>query len=169
MITRRDLRDALRNGNVQAFLRVVREGESDQTERAYNKLVGDPPGVYSLKDLSRHPHRIMWIGVLGVASSAAGAYQFLSRTWDEMRDQYDFEDFGAACQDEAAVGLIARRRSLDLILNSDFSTALLNCSYEWASMPPGRYGQPAMSVEEAFDVYQKWGGSFVSPNEAVTP
>ena len=160
MPSREDLRRALRNGNVRAFLRVIREGETDQTDDAYRKLVGDPPGVYSLNSLNSHPHKIVWIGYLKVASSAAGAYQFLSSTWDEMEEQYDLEDFSPKCQDEAAVGLIARRKSLDAIMTGDLSTTLLLCSYEWASLPPGRYGQPAMSTEEAFKLFDKWGGHY---------
>lgn len=158
MTTREDLQHALSNNNVRAFLRVIREGETDQTGNAYRKLVGDKPGVYSLKDLSKHPHRIVWIGYLNVASSAAGAYQFLSGTWDEMVKKYGFENFEPACQDEAAVGLIARRKSLSAIMSGDLQTTLDNCSYEWASLPPGRYGQPTISLDEAFEVYKKWGG-----------
>lgn len=159
--TREDLQRALANSNVRAFLRVIREGETDHTGMAYRKLVGDPPGVYSLKDLSDHPRRVVWIGNLNVFSSAAGAYQFLTRTWDEMAERYGFEDFRPACQDEAAVGLLIRRKALDAIEAGQIDLALLNCSYEWASLPPGRYGQPTISYSKAFAVYRKWGGKHV--------
>ena len=163
-LTREDLQHALSKSNVRAFLRVIREGETDQTGNAYRKLVGDLPGVYSLTSLKDHPRRVVWIDSLKVMSSAAGAYQFLTRTWDEMAQQYGFEDFGSACQDEAATGLLLRRKSLGAIIAGDLKTALEKCSYEWASLPPGRYGQPIISEFKAMAVYEKWGGSYSDPD-----
>lgn len=160
-MTRDDLREALTHPNVQAFLHVIREGETDQTEHAYRKLVGDGTGIYSITDLSDHPNTSVFIRRLNVNSSAAGAYQFLSRTWSRLVDQYGFEDFGPQCQDEGAVALIAGRQALQDLYRGDFATALDKCSWEWASLPPNRYGQGAMTAEHVYDVYQKWGGSFL--------
>lgn len=161
MITRSDLRQALHNDNVRALLRVIREGETDQTFDAYRKLVGDPPGVYSITDLSDHPRRVVHIDRLQLFSSAAGAYQFLTRTWDELVDQYGFENFGPMCQDEAAVALFVRRKALDAARSGALALWLDKCSYEWASLPPGRYGQGELSIERVVQVYTEYGGKWV--------
>lgn len=161
MMTRDDLRQALHNTNVRALLRVVREGETDQTTNAYRKLVGDPPGVYSITDLSDHPRRVVHIDRLQLFSSAAGAYQFLTRTWDELVAQYGFENFGPSCQDEAAVGLFARRKALDAAIGGAVALWLDKCSYEWASLPPGRYGQGELSIDRVVEVFKKYGGTWI--------
>jgi muramidase (phage lysozyme) len=160
-VNRDDLRSALQHPNVQALLHVIREGETDQTENAYRKLVGDPPGVYSITDLSDHPRRVVHIDRLSIFSSAAGAYQFLTRTWDELVAQYGFPDFGSQCQDEAAVALFVRRKALDAAIAGALALWLDKCSYEWASLPPGRYGQRFMSIGEVVRVYTEYGGKWI--------
>jgi len=30
------------------------------------------------------------------------------------------------------------------------------CSYEWASLPPPRYGQPTVTLDEALENYEKY-------------
>lgn len=162
-MTRNDLRAALENVNVQALLHVVREGETDQTPQAYYKQVGDPPGVYSLTDLSDHPRRVIAVTIKGkiIPSSAAGAYQFLTRTWDELVDKYGFEDFSPQCQDEAAVGLFVRRNALDAAIAGSLAVWLDRCSYEWASLPPGRYGQGELSIQDVVNVFKQYGGTWI--------
>lgn len=158
MTTREDLNTALGIPNVRAFLRLIREGETDQTGFAYKKLVGDAPGVYSITSLVDHPRKVVWIHNLNVFSSAAGAYQFLAKTWDSVAKEYGLENFSPSCQDEAAVALIIRRLALGDLLIGDLGAALDKCSYEWASLPPGRYGQPTLTREKASEVFAKWGG-----------
>ena len=34
--------------------------------------------------------------------------------------------------------------------------AIENCSWEWASLPPGRYGQPIETMEQALKNYEKF-------------
>lgn len=165
-ITRDYLRAALQNQNVKALLRVIREGETDQTDNAYRKLVGDGPGVYSITDLSDHPRRVVRIDRLNLMSSAAGAYQFLTRTWDELVTKYGFEDFGPQCQDEAAVALFVRRKALDAAIGGALALWLDKCSYEWASLPPGRYGQGELTIDRVVKVYKDYGGTWVHEDPA---
>lgn len=159
MPTRSDLRAALRNPNVQAFLRVIREGETGQGDDAYRTLYGG--GRFD--SFEAHPRRA--VTAAGLTSTAAGAYQFLSRTWDGLVRQYGFENFGPACQDEAAVALIAGRKALNAILDGDLASTLERCSWEWASLPPSRYGQHAMTAERVYATYDRWGGRY-GPAEA---
>ena len=99
---------ALADANVQAFLRVIREGETDQTDAAYRTIVGG--GLFDSFD--DHPRKFVYVQLFNVRSSAAGAYQFLSRTWDECAAALQLPDFSPAMQDLAAVFLIRRRGAL---------------------------------------------------------
>jgi muramidase (phage lysozyme) len=162
-MTRDELRSALQNTNVQAFLRVIREGETDQTDQAYHKLVGDSPGIYSITDLFDHPRRLVSVTIKGkvIGSTAAGAYQFLTRTWDELVTKYGFEDFSPQCQDEAAIGLFVRRNALDAAIAGSIAVWLDRCSYEWASLPPGRYGQGELTIQDVVNVFKYYGGNWI--------
>jgi muramidase (phage lysozyme) len=57
-------------------------------------------------------------------STAAGAFQFLSRTWDECAKALGLTDFSPASQDLAAVFLIDRRKALDDVLAGRFDEAV---------------------------------------------
>ena len=130
----------LKNPNVQAFLALIRYTEG----AGYQTLFGGGI-VDSLED---HP-RIAITRTLGgkpITSTAAGAYQFLSRTWDECKKALDLPDFTAANQDRAALYLIERRRALPAVLEGDWTTALERCNREWASLPGSPYGQPTKSM-----------------------
>lgn len=41
-------------------------------------------------------------------------------------------------------------------MSGDIVGALDILSYEWASLPPGRYGQPAKSEQEALSLYNHY-------------
>lgn len=75
-------------------------------------------------------------------STAAGRYQILDRTWDEIQRGLKnsgfkpFPSFEPVYQDQAALYLIdAKRSSLDAVDKSDLSSFLTACSWEWASIP----------------------------------
>ncbi|MDN0109085.1 hypothetical protein [Yersinia mollaretii] len=42
------------------------------------------------------------------------------------------------------------------MMNGDIDGALDSLSYEWASLPPGRYGQPSKSKSEAMALFEKY-------------
>jgi muramidase (phage lysozyme) len=162
-MTREELRSALAHPNVQAFLRVIREGESGQTDDAYKVMYG---GRYFHSFLD-HPR--VKNTAAGITSTAAGAYQFLERTWDGLVKKYGFDDFMPATQDEAAVALIAGRGALQDLLRGDISEVLEKCSYEWASLPPGRYGQPVLDAKRVYATYEKWLHPTTTPVEVAKP
>ena len=154
-MTRADLDAALQSANMQAFLRVIRAGESGQNDDAYTVMFGGghfdaPPWV--------HPHQP--VDAAGLTSTAAGAYQFLGRTWDALVKQYGFEDFSPANQDAAAVALIAGRGALTDVLAGWFDDAILLCGKEWASLPDSPYGQPTRTLAQARQTYSENGGEF---------
>lgn len=156
-MTRDDLLHALQSNNVQAFLRVLRQGESNQNEDAYTIEFG---GTH-FSSFSDHPRQLRVVGNL--RSTAAGAYQFLQKTWDGLVKQYGFPDFSPASQDQAAVALIAGRGALQDVLKGDLYAAIRKCAKEWASLPGSPYGQPAQTLASAQSVFEAYGGRVVVP------
>ena len=145
-------RRARTDPNVASFQRVLRSGESSQTPYAY-RIVYRVGLVDSLTD---HPRTVQRLG--GIASTAAGAYQFLSRTWDECAAALGLKDFSPESQDLAAVYLIRRRGALADVLAGRITDALSKCASEWASLPGSPYGQPTISLQSALKTYAQFGG-----------
>ena len=142
----------LQNPNVQAFLALLRHTEG----AGYTTLFGG--GI--VENTDDHP-RIAVTRTLGgkpITSTAAGAYQFLSRTWDECVKALDLQDFSPANQDRAALYLIERRRALPAVLEGDWETAIERCNREWASLPGSPYGQPTKTMAHCLDFLEKLEG-----------
>jgi muramidase (phage lysozyme) len=148
-----DLRAALASANVQAFLRVIRAGETGQTDAAYRTMFGG--GLFD--SFADHPRQAITRG--RYTSTAAGAYQFLSRTWDGLVKQYGFADFAPATQDLAAVALIKGRGALADVLAGRLPQAIAKCAREWASLPGSPYGQPVRTLAAAMATFIAAGGT----------
>lgn len=156
-MSRADLRDYLdRERNVRAFLHVIRHGEGTEGEEGYRMMFGG--GLFA--GFQDHPRilntRMTKHGPL--SSTAAGAYQFLGRTWDGLVKQYHFPDFSPPCQDEGAVALIVGRKAIDDVIYGDINEAIRKCAAEWASLPGSLYGQPTVALARALDIYTTNGG-----------
>lgn len=150
--------EALQHENVKAFLRLIRRGEGTADAGGYSRLVGGG----SFSGWADHPRRLVKIERLGISSTAAGAYQILSRTWDMVRLQAGLSDFSPASQDLAAVQLIRNRGALADVLAGRVEAALRKCSWEWASLPPWRYGgQGTINMERAVGLFAEYGGEVV--------
>lgn len=149
--TRDDFRRALGSPRVQAFLEVLRTGEGTLGEKGYRTHFGG--SLFS--SFADHPRKVISAksGGKPLHSSAAGAYQILSKTWDGLVKQYGFADFSPASQDEAAVALIAGRGALEDLLAGRFEEAVQKCAKEWASLPGSPYGQPTLSAARAQSIY----------------
>ncbi len=97
-----------------------------------------------------HPNRVYCDGI---CSTAAGRYQFLYKTWKSLK----LPTFKPENQARGAITLIKRRkvtlRNDSALSATEFKSALDKLSYEWASLPPGRYGQPNKSVSQLWTVY----------------
>jgi muramidase (phage lysozyme) len=140
------------SANVQAFLRVIRTGEGTADAAGYRRIFGGQ----TFSSFSDHPRIKVTKG--GYTSTAAGAYQALSSTWDETRRVMGLSDFSPASQDLFAVGRIAARGALDDVLMGRFEKAVRKCANEWASLPFSPYGQPTITFTRAEGVYQDAGG-----------
>lgn len=165
-----DLLAAQTHDNVSAFLRVIREGESSQSNDAYRMLFGgklfdsfeDHPRVRTYEkndEFIRNGKKDF--------TTAAGAYQFTASTWDPIAKRFGLKDFGPINQDCAAVALIAEVRALDLVKEGRIREAIARCSSRWASLPGANTPQPQQQLAHALAVYKAHGGRTEQP--AVRP
>jgi muramidase (phage lysozyme) len=143
----------LNNSNVQALLRVIRTAEGTAGPNGYRTLFGG--GLF--ESYADHPRTI--VKRSGYTSSAAGAYQFITSSWDETKRVMGLQDFSPRSQDLAALGRIAARGALDDAKAGNFEAAIKKIAREWASMPGSPYGQPVISWERARAIYASAGGN----------
>jgi len=152
----KELEEALQHPNVRAMLQVIRYAEGTTGDKGYQMLFGGE----TFNDFTKHPNKKISKG--GYTTTAAGAYQFLSSTWEELVKQYGFQDFSPHNQDLGAVALIKKRGALEDVKSGRFREAIYKISWEWASLPgpdgASRYGQPAKSIEELEEIYKNNGG-----------
>lgn len=151
-MSRADLLEIAREGNVAAFLRVIRACEGTAADNGYAVTYAYQP-IQSFQD---HPRRKVTAG--GYTSTAAGAYQIVERTWDEVREQHDLPDFSPESQDAAAIALLIRRKALDAIRAGALDAAVAACNREWASLPGSPYGQPTRDMAYVRKVFAAYGG-----------
>lgn len=149
-----DLDEALKNKNVQAFLKALRLGEGTLNDNGYTTIVGG--GKFS--DFSKHPEIRVKIPRYNVVSTAAGAYQIIKPTWAGLVKQYGFRDFTPLNQDRAAVALIAGRNALRDVVGGNFYVAVSKCAKEWASLPGSTAGQRVENIAAVKKVYLDNGG-----------
>ena len=153
-MNRGDLKAALQDKNVQAFLRAIRYGEGTADELGYNRIVGGA----TFADDSVHPHVKVYLERYNVYSTAAGAYQIIFPTWSGLCKQYYFQDFSPESQDEAAVALIAEKGALEDVKCGRLKDAVEKCSTIWASLPGSTSGQRQENFSMVEEVYLNSGG-----------
>lgn len=157
----------LQDPNVRAFLRMLRVGEGTADEDGYRRHFGGD--LFS--DFSDHPRRAVTknLGGRPLTSTAAGAYQFLSSTWDGCAQALKLSDFSPQSQDLAAVYLIHRRGAIQDVIAGNFETAVRKCNREWASLPESPYGQPTKTMAQVTQLYLDYGGRMTAaPMEETT-
>lgn len=153
-----DLDQALTHPNVRAFLAMIRHAEGTADADGYHRLFGGG----RFESFADHPRLKITRTVRGQAltSSAAGAYQFIVRTWDEARAGAGLTDFAPPSQDLAAVFLIRRRGALSDIIAGRFADAVRKCRKEWASLPDAGYNQPEKTLAQVKIAYERAGGRY---------
>ena len=145
---------------VKAFMYALRYGEGTLGERGYKTIVGG--GTFD--DFSKHPN----IYIKKLKSTAAGAYQFLFTTWNDIVSRYgkkyNINDFSPKNQDRGCIILLHKyRESLDLIMKNKIDEAVRSridkpkkrLHYEWASLPDSPYGQRTETMENFMKYYNK--------------
>lgn len=128
------------------------EGTRGYSQDGYNVIFS----FKTFTDCDDHPRRTICSG--GYCSTAAGRYQFLTTTWDGLK----LPNFRPENQTTGAMTLIAWRKATipaDRPLTAtEFTNVMSKISYEWASLPPGRYGQPVKSASQLRAEYCKLAG-----------
>ncbi|MFW2086518.1 hypothetical protein [Acinetobacter baumannii] len=145
MATRENFEKLLGSPNVQKMLDLIANAEGVQ--HGYNTLFGNE----RFDDLSRHPNiskEFTQTDGKKNRTNAAGRYQFMKDTWDDVSKQLGLKDFSPKNQDIAAVALLARNGALPSVLKGDLKTAVQKSGSTWASLPSSPYAQPKRSWKD---------------------
>lgn len=151
--------DKIGGRNVAAFLDMLAVSEGTDIPRqpsnddGYDVLVGG--GLFT--DYTDHPRKLVRLSAK-LSSTAAGRYQFLKRTWDDVDTALNLPDFGPESQDRACVFLLKRRKAFALIQLGRFDEAVEACRKEWASLPGAGYGQHEQGIDKLRRAYLRAGG-----------
>jgi muramidase (phage lysozyme) len=146
--------EGLSNGWAK-WSRLIKAGEGTSGSNGYNTMFTGA----QFSDTSKHPRQINSSN--GLSSDAAGAYQFLSTTWDGAKNALGLTDFSPASQEKAGKYL-AQQRGLqaDTVFTdkASFLKELDKIAPEWASMPTvatgtSYYGQGGLTPDEAWRIY----------------
>ena len=124
--------------NVKKFLDFLGRAEGAD----YNTIVGGS----KFSDFRAHP-RIVGLRTAEGSSTAAGKYQIVGTTYDEIAPKLGIRDFTPDSQDRIAVELIRRKGALEDVRNGNFDAAIGKLGGTWASLPSSPYSQPKRSAE----------------------
>lgn len=147
-------RALVNNPNMRAMFAVIRQGEGTSDAGGYSRLFGGG----QFQGFADHPRVV--VKRSGYTSSAAGAYQALTKVWDETKRLMQLPDFSPASQDLFALGRIAARGAVDDVIAGRFDAAVKKLGNEWASLPGSPYGQPTKTIAQARSAYVANGGAF---------
>ncbi len=108
-----------------------------------------------------HPNQCLKFG--SSCSTAAGRYQFLTNTWSSVKSANGLSSFEPENQELGAQYLVKTVRHVTVpstraMTASEFSNAMSKLSWEWASLPPGRYGQPSKTASQMRSMYCSLAG-----------
>lgn len=136
--------------NVKAFLDTLAFAEG--TRERYNYIFTHA----TFNSYADHPRIKKCAGKL--CSTAAGRYQFLSKTWDPLASALGLPDFTPPSQEKAALEIIRRAGAYNNVARSsvyeNFTAALNKLNTTWASLPGSPYGQPTHPTAELWRYYK---------------
>jgi muramidase (phage lysozyme) len=146
------------NGTISRYQKALHdaiafaEGTRGYSKDGYNVM-------FSFKlasSCNRHPNQCIRFG--STCSTAAGRYQFLTKTWNAIAQARNLTTFEPENQERGAAYLISTTRKVSVpqdrpMTATEFSNAMAKLSYEWASLPPGRYGQPSKTQSQMRSMY----------------
>jgi len=138
--------------NLAAFLHMIRAAEGTADEGGWSRLFGGGSFVIG----NDHPRIV--VNKSGYKSSAAGAFQIIQTTWDNVQRFLHLPDFSPASQTAAAVFLLRDAGAYDDVLAGNFASAVKKSARVWASLPGSPYGQPIRSAQFIAQAYTSAGG-----------
>ena len=144
----------------RAWLKVVRHAEGTDRPDGYEITFG-----YLRRIDTSKPHTGIVNRASGYASDAAGAYQFLFKTWKDIHGGTN-PPMTPANQDRAALALMVRR-GVDPATAQFTPATVAKLAPEWASLPAlnGKscYGQPVKKLAELKKVFEDELGEAEGP------
>ena len=158
------LSEAVVNENVRAFLQTIAFAEGTEGPDGYRMMFTGQ----LFNSFSKHPNVKNCSLYKGkpLCSTAAGKYQILKTTWDEIARKLNLPDFSPESQDLAAVQLIKQASAYQDILAGRFDDTVFKVAPTWASFPTPQgksyYNQPSKSLADLRKVYLGAGGKFQS-------
>ena len=128
------------------------EGTREYSNDGYDVMFS----YHLMSSCSVHPNQCIDFG--STCSTAAGRYQFLTSTWKGAKNALNLTSFEPENQERAGQYLVSNVRHVTVPENramtaAEFSNAMSKLSYEWASLPPGRYGQPTKTSSQMWSFY----------------
>lgn len=144
--------------NQRAFLDMIAFAEGTSGPNGYRTLFGG--GLFD--SFADHPRqRFPFTNKRGekLYTTAAGRYQFLSRTWDALVRKLYLPDFGPESQDIAAWELIRERGATKDVEAGRIATAIAKVAPVWASLPGAGYAQPEQKLSKLVASYTAAGGN----------
>lgn len=140
-MSRQQYENLLNNPKVRTMLNLIAQTEG--VKWGYNTLFGNQ----KIDNLTAHPNlKKAFKQTDGKVNytTAAGRYQFIKPTWDNLAQQYGLRDFSPRSQDIGAIALLAENGALPYVLKGDYLTAVKKSGGTWASLPsaPSKYAQP---------------------------
>jgi muramidase (phage lysozyme) len=149
------------NSNLRAFLDMIAYAEGTSGPDGYRTMFGGT----LMDSMADHPRKFFSFKNSrgeSLKTSAAGRYQFLSRTWDELKAKLKLQDFGPASQDAAAIELIRQRGALNDVKAGRVVQAIDKVKNIWASLPGAGYAQPEKTIPKLIAAYQSAGGNVLT-------
>lgn len=156
---RKRIREVINHPYVRAFLDTIAAaeiGDASINGAGYDVAFGHNK---KFSDFSAHP------GTKGAyndlkgkrrTSTAAGRYQFLQGTYNDLVKRYGFTDFTPRTQDEMAIALAMDVRALDDILRGDINSALPKLGKRWASLHTSEAGRQLHGTRPSSFIYDAW-------------
>ena len=129
--------------HAQQFLDFI--AHSEGVKHGYNTLFGNK----QFDSLDDHPRIRQTYTYKGKrhTSSAAGRYQFMPVTWDEIVSKLGSQNFSAEEQDLGALYLLHKKGALDDVLAGNPQAAIQKLGSTWASLSSSKYDQPKRTAE----------------------
>ena len=155
------LKEALSNKNVKAFLEMIRHSEGTVGKDGFRMMFGGK----LFDSMADHPHIFFNYknkeGKL-IKTSAAGAYQITWTTWVALKQMLGLTDFSEESQNLAALELIREKGALLQVQGGYFVDAINKVREIWASLPGSGCHQPEHSLAEVEKWYEDAGGALLA-------